>query len=252
LNAVRHSTTENVGESSRGSGQRTQLSIFLAATCGEVALQAPDRLRPAASEDTASDETPASDTASPPAELTIGAILDRAPELGFGLVAAILALASVPLVGLTVPFGLAVAALGVQMIAGASRPWLPELIRRRSISLAMIQAIHERTARWGARMARVVHPRMLWLTNPALKTFCGAGLLIQGLSLMLPIPGADWLFVIPIVLYGVGLMERDGLLILACHTLTLAQVVLGFVLWEMVASGFADAYRWSARVVGGA
>ena len=63
-------------------------------------------------------------------------------------------------------------------------------------------------------------------------------------------PGADWLFVVPIVLYGVGLLERDGLLILVCHVITLLQVVLGVVLWELIARGFADAYHWCASVLG--
>lgn len=79
---------------------------------------------------------------------------------------------------------------------------------------------------------------------------CGGALIVQGLSLSLPVPGADWIFVVPIVLYGVGLLERDGVLILLCHTLTLVQTVLAFVLWHWIANGFAEFYRYISPSVG--
>jgi hypothetical protein len=66
----------------------------------------------------------------------------------------------------------------------------------------------------------------------------------------LSIPGADWLFVVPIVLYGIGLLESDGLLMMVCHAVTLVQVVLGAALWKTIAHGFADAYGWFAKWLG--
>jgi len=55
------------------------------------------------------------------AEIGIGEILDRARHAGFGFIAALVALVSIRLVGLTVPFGLAAAAVSVQIIAYPSR-----------------------------------------------------------------------------------------------------------------------------------
>jgi hypothetical protein len=195
-------------------------------------------------------DTAASGTAESGRDISIGEILDRTRHAGFGFVAALLALVSIPLVGLTVPFGLAVAALGVQMVAGLSRPWLPGFIRRRRIAAATLETLSRRTTAWTGKMARVIRPRLPWLTVGPLWTLCGVGFVIQGLSLTLPIPGADWLFVVPIVLYGVGLLECDGLLILVCHIITLLQLVLAVVLWELIACGFADAYRWCVSVIG--
>ena len=192
---------------------------------------------------------PPGECVSASAEIGMGEILDRAHHAGFGFVAALLALVSIPLVGLTVPFGLAVAALGVQMVAGVSRPWLPRSIRRRRITAATLESLSRRAAQWTAKMTRVIRPRLPWLTAGPFWTLCGVGLVIQGLFLTLPIPGADWLFVVPIVLYGVGLLERDGLLILVCHVVTLTQVVMGVVLWELISRGFADAYHWCASVL---
>lgn len=190
-----------------------------------------------------------SPTATARRDISIGEILDRTRHAGFGFIAALLALASVPLVGLTVPFGLAVAAIGGQMMAGMSRPWLPQFICRRRITLATLESLSHRTARWTAKLSHAVRPRLTWLTAGPFRILCGLGLLIQGLSLTLPVPGADWLFVIPIVLYGVALLECDGLLILVCHVITLVQIVLGTLLWELIALGFVNAYDWGASVL---
>ena len=203
------------------------------------------------STDTSAHPLPIADTSADLAtDLSIGEILDRTQHAGFGFVVALLALVSIPLVGLTIPVGVAVAAAGAQMMAGLSQPWLPRFIRRRRITAVTLESLSRRTAHWTAKLTRVIRPRLPWLTAGPFWTLCGAGLVIQGLSLTLPIPGADWLFVVPIVLYGVGLLEGDGLLILVCHLVTLVQVVLGVVLWELIARGFADAYHWCAAVLG--
>ncbi len=79
---------------------------------------------------------------------------------------------------------------------------------------------------------------------------CGIGVTLQGLALGLPIPGADWLFVLPLILYGIALLESDGLLILVCHALTVAEVVMAIVLSQVIAEGFADVWRWCAGALG--
>jgi P-type Ca2+ transporter type 2C len=76
------------------------------------------------------------------------------------------------------------------------------------------------------------------------------GVAVQGVALALPVPGADWIFVAPLVLYGIGLLEADGLLIAVCHALTLTEVVLAVVLSEVIVRGFADVFGWCARVLG--
>ena len=99
-------------------------------------------------------------------------------------------------------------------------------------------------------MSRLVRPRLTWLTAGPFWTLCGAALVVQGLSLTLPVPGADWLFVVPIVLYGIGLLEDDGLLILMCHALTLVQIVTAVLLWELIARGFSEVYTYCVSTIG--
>jgi len=182
--------------------------------------------------------------------VTIGEVFDRAQHSGFGVVIALLAIVSIPLVGLTLPIAGAVAAIGTQMILRFPRPWLPRFLRRRTVSLTRLKSVSEQVARWSGGMQRVIRPRLTWLTRGPFWTLCGVGVALQGMALALPVPGADWIFVAPLVLYGIGLLETDGMLIAVCHALTLTEVVLAVVLSEIIVRGFADVLGWCARVFG--
>ena len=184
--------------------------------------------------------------------ITIGEILDRTRQAGFGFIAAILALIAIPFVGLSTPFGLAIAFIGVQMIAGSTHPWMPRRIRRHVVTMETLQWLGERLARWTGGLERIIRPRFTLMIAGPFWTACGLGVFIQGLalSLPLPIPGSNWIFIVPIILYGIGLLESDGLLIMVCHALTLTEVVLGIVLWELIERGLKDAYHWAAGLFG--
>ena len=56
-----------------------------------------------------------------------------------------------------------------------------------------------------------------------------------GLALPLPIPGSNLIFIVPIVLYAIGLLEDDGLLIVLGHVGSVVNVTLVLLLWDAVA-----------------
>jgi hypothetical protein len=51
-------------------------------------------------------------------------------------------------------------------------------------------------------------------------------LLALGLALPLPIPGSNMIFLIPLFVYSVGLLERDGVWIVIGHVCTLINLAL--------------------------
>lgn len=184
------------------------------------------------------------------ARITVMEIFDRAEHAGFGVVIALLAIVSIPLVGLTLPIAGAVAAAGIQMIFRRPRPWLPRFVGQRSVSVTRLQRASVRVERWGRGLVRVVRPRFPWLLRGPGWVVCGIGVTLQGLALGLPVPGADWLFALPLILYGIALLESDGLLILVCHALTAAEAVMAVMLSQIIAGSIADAWRWCAGVLG--
>jgi hypothetical protein len=166
-------------------------------------------------------------------KLTLGELVDSAAEAGFGFVIGVLVLIAIPFVGLSTPFGLAIALIGAQLALGRARPWLPARARRRVLTTGMIDrvvAALARHTRWLARMtrdrwSRLIMPRAVGL---------GVMLLALGLALPLPIPGSNLIFLTPLFAYAVGLLERDGVWIALGHVGALVDVALLVVFGDVV------------------
>ncbi len=171
-----------------------------------------------------------------PSYVTIGDILDRTTHAGFGFLLAFLALISIPFFGLSTPFGLAITFVAFQMLVGRKLPWLPNNIRRRHVTWTTLTWISTRLARWTAGMERIVRPRFTVAVRGPFWIACGVALVIQGLGLALPlpIPGSNWIFIFPVLVYAVGLLEDDGLLIMAAHTITVIEIVIVLRTWNVV------------------
>jgi hypothetical protein len=86
------------------------------------------------------------------------------------------------------------------------------------------------------RILSMVNRRMRWLAastrrrwqplvTPRLVGF-GIVLLGLGLALPLPIPGSNLIFIVPLLVYAIGLLECDGLWILVAHLATLVDLAL--------------------------
>ena len=178
-----------------------------------------------------------------PDSLTVGALVDTAAEGGFGFLIGVLALIAIPFVGVSTPFGLAIALLGAQLMLGRREPWLPARARRRPLAMTMLDRVLgllSRRTRWLAKLSRrrwepAIQPRLIGF---------GIVLLALGLALPLPIPGSNLVFLIPIFLYALGVLERDGAWIVAGHVCTLINLVLLVVFGATVMHVLARLWHW--------
>jgi hypothetical protein len=183
--------------------------------------------------------------------MTLGEVIDQTAHAGFGFLAAFLALVAIPFVGVSLPFGLAIAFLGLQMIAGKNRPWLPKRLRRHVVAMSTLEWLSSHLTRWTAGMERFIKPRFNLLTRGPSWRLVGAGLVLQGIGLALPIPvpASNWVFIVPIVIYGIGLLEDDGLLILFGHAASAVMVALGIVFSEVVYAELHKGLHWISRII---
>jgi hypothetical protein len=126
--------------------------------------------------------------------------------------------------GISMPFGLAIALCGVR-IAFGRKPWLPAFILDRRISYPTLK----RTVLFGCKIyekvEKVIRPRLaFFLAGPGMGMVIGLAIALSGIFLSLPIPPPFPLTnTIPgfaIILLSLGLMERDGGLILCGYVLT--------------------------------
>lgn len=187
-------------------------------------------------------------------DLTVGEVIDRTAHAGFGFMIAFLALLSLPAVGASTPFGLAIAFGAVQMLLGRRRPWLPKAVRRYHVSLRTLGWIGGKLTRWTRGFERVIRPRLVALAHGPFWGLCAVCILLHAIALALPIPipGTNAIFAIPILVYAIGLLELDGLLILLCHALTLVYIALGVVFSKAVFEAAEKSLHWFAMLLGGA
>lgn len=178
--------------------------------------------------------------------LTVGRIIDATQSAGFGFVLALLALCSLPLPGVSVPFGLAIAFGALQIIIGRHRPWLPDVIRRHRVSVRTLIWLSFVLPRWTSWLEVAIRPRFEFMSRGLMWSLCGVGILVGGvgLALPLPIPFSNLFFIIPLLLYAIAAMESDGLMIMAAHALTAYQVAFVVRFWEAIVRLLRDLAQW--------
>jgi hypothetical protein len=146
-------------------------------------------------------------------------------------------LISVP--GLSTPFGLAVLLIGIR-IAFQQKPWLPRFVRQRSISAPRLVKVLAGGIRFAKLMEKVVKPRMHFLHSwPGAMNLIGLGIAAGGTLLLLPLP-IPFSNIVPawaVVLLTAGMMERDGLMVLLGHAMTLVSWAVIFFAWLYGAEG---------------
>ncbi|MCG6117157.1 MAG: exopolysaccharide biosynthesis protein [Aquimonas sp.] len=161
------------------------------------------------------------------APLDVAGLLDAFGRRAFG---ALLLLAVMPAF-IPLPFGVGaisgplVSLVGLQMLLGMRRPWLPARVRAHVLDREKLASFTRRAGgvlRWIERLCR---PRLNGLaTHPVAMAFCGAQLVLLGVLLALPIPLTNYPFGLLLVLYALALIERDGALLLIAWVIGIATI----------------------------
>lgn len=136
----------------------------------------------------------------------------------------------VALPGISAVLGVPLILLTAQLMLGLRRPWLPGILRRRSMARTSFDNLVHRIVPRLHRIERMVRPRLLPLTGILGKRLIGAAGLLLATIVFLPVPFGNMLPGLALVLMAVGLLGRDGLAVLAGG-------VVGFV-GLVVVSGF--------------
>jgi hypothetical protein len=168
--------------------------------------------------------------------ITVGDLL---AALGDRALAALLFVFAFPNV-LPVPPGTS-AVLGAPLVVLAAQlalgrpPWLPAFIARRSLARTDFAALVRRITPWLVRAERLLRPRLMTLTHPPVEYALGVVCLLLALLLTLPIPLGNMLPALAICLLALGILEHDGLWVLAgLATAVAAGVLVSGVVFAMV------------------
>ena len=139
------------------------------------------------------------------------------------------------------------ALVGLQLLVGLRRPWLPGFIARRGPKRASLVKFDNMLSPWLARLERLVRPRMTQVLDHRLAAmFTGLLLSVLGLLLALPIPFTNYLFGALMVVFALALLERDGALMLLCWLTGIITIVVFGVLSGALA---AAATQWIGQLL---
>ena len=153
----------------------------------------------------------------PDERLPLGELLSGLRQSAFGMMLFFGVLpAFIPIPGVAGAIsGPLVILVGVQLLIGLRRPWLPRFIATRGPhrrSLARFRDMLAGTLRW---LEKVVRPRLEWVLDHRLaSTASGLLLVLLGILLALPIPFTNYIFGGLLLIFVFALLERDGALML--------------------------------------
>ena len=115
--------------------------------------------------------------------------------------------------------------LAAQLAFGRA-PWLPSVVARRSMPRADFALLVRRIAPWLERAERLLRPRLTGLALPPMEYAVGGLCLLLAIVLVLPIPLGNMLPALAISLLALGVLERDGVWVLAGLAAAAAGLVL--------------------------
>lgn len=164
-------------------------------------------------------------------DVTLNELLALGGERTFGFLFVLLSLPSalpVPAPGYSIPFGIVMLFLALQLIAGRDQPWLPESWRDRGFERSKVAGFITKGLPWLRKIEAVSRPRLsIICTSPVGRLVLGVAISLMALCMMIPIPGTNTLPAIGIFVIGFGLLDDDGAISLA--GLTICTLALGLV-----------------------
>ncbi|MBX3062949.1 MAG: exopolysaccharide biosynthesis protein [Anaerolineae bacterium] len=130
--------------------------------------------------------------------------------------------------GVSTVFGVAIVLIGVGVMLNRI-PWLPKVVLERTVEAAHLIPALQKASHALSRVERLIRPRWLMLTHGAtVNRFNGFMLIFAGLLLMAPfglVPFSNTLPALAILGLAIGILQRDGLLVILGHLMVLATVI---------------------------
>jgi hypothetical protein len=155
--------------------------------------------------------------ASQPGErLTVREIMAVLQDRAFSLLVVLLGLPNCLPMPPPIPLvcGLLLALVAIQILFGREAPWLPRHLMNRSVARTDVERAVGRAVPAFRRLERISRPRMTFLDTPLAMRLMGAVILILSLGLLFAPPFVGQIPLgLAVCLVGLGLVERDGLVV---------------------------------------
>lgn len=166
--------------------------------------------------------------------ITLGEIIHRLRERGFGMLMMLLVLPNcVPIPvppGTSTVFSIPLIFLAAQMLYGRKEPWIPQRLAEKKIRLHYLRRMAAAVLPRLRYMQKFIAPRFAFASSKAGERLVGLCWLLLALSIAVPLPMTNFLPGMGILVSAFGLLNRDGYIMLA----GLAIGMLGLLLTTSV------------------
>lgn len=168
----------------------------------------------------------------PDGDVEVGPLVDELGAQGMLLLVILLTLVfliPVSIPGVSTVFGAVIVLIGMARMA--ARPlWMPGPVRRRSVPAGRMRAALDTGLKWVRRLERITRPgRLASMTRGrATGLVNDAALILGALLLMAPfgfIPFSNTVPGIALMCLAIGLLQRDGMMVLLGHLMNVASIV---------------------------
>lgn len=168
----------------------------------------------------------------PEHSLTLGELLDVFGDEGLLLLTVLLTLVfliPVSIPGVSTVFGAAILLIGASRLAGQPL-WLPRRLREKALPAARLRPALTGGMSWVRRLERISRPHRMaaMVDGRASNLFNNLAFILAALLLMAPfgfVPFSNTLPGVALLLYGIGLIQRDGVAVLLGHAANIATIV---------------------------
>ncbi len=185
--------------------------------------------------------------------VTVAEIPDALDARAFGLATLIFAIPSViPMPpGVPTVVGIALLIVSVQMVIGRQELWLPKFLSKRGFSRKALVSGFEKIKPQLEFVEKFARPRMLALTGNTATVLIGVVIMIMAIVLILPLPpGGNFPPALACAILGMGLVERDGIIVLLGLVVTVAASVAAYFLVALLIGALPGITNWFASAFG--
>ena len=160
--------------------------------------------------------------------MSLGEFVDALGERAFGIILFAMALpVSIPfLYGVPQVMALPMMALSVQMMMGRAEPWLPTRFRAGRLDKRGLVRMAQGGRKWFGWLEALARPRLTALSGPTAERLVGGVFAVFCASILIPLPLTNSTPAIALAIAALGLLTRDGLLVIAGMVLGLVWIAL--------------------------
>jgi hypothetical protein len=181
-------------------------------------------------------------------KLYLGELINAFGERGFGALLLFMGLLNIAVgavPGTTTVLGLPMLLIGVQLLTRRDQLWLPRWVLRRSIERATYRAAVGKVLKPLRRVERLARPRLPVMTSEVSEMLIGLACVFLSSILILPIWGGNLVPALIMAVFGFGLLQRDGLMIVIAWLGVAGVIAFVWLAWELVSRALMVSWEWA-------